>query len=93
MRIPEAVVRSKQTTLAGPKERRLDGRLRDEGGPFSRWHLHFRDVIAARPENVPVPGWHRAIFAERLAEYERDPNEGVSWEELRAELQAEAKKR
>ena len=39
------------------------------------------DVIAARPENVPVPGWHKAILAERLAEYERDPNEGVSWEE------------
>jgi len=51
------------------------------------------DVIAARPEKVPVPGWHKAILAERLAEYERDPNEGVSWEELRAELQDEAKKR
>jgi putative addiction module component (TIGR02574 family) len=50
------------------------------------------DVIAARPEAVPVPEWHREILAERLAEYERDPDEGRSWEEFRAELQAEAKK-
>jgi putative addiction module component (TIGR02574 family) len=51
------------------------------------------DVIAAHPEQVPVPEWHREILDERLAEYERNPNEGVPWEEFRAELQAEAKKR
>jgi putative addiction module component (TIGR02574 family) len=51
------------------------------------------DVIAAHPENVPVPGWHREILDARLAEYGRDPDEGASWEEFRAELQAEAKKR
>ena len=51
------------------------------------------DVIAAHPEEVPVPGWHREILDERLAEYEVHPDEGVSWEEFRAELQTEAKKR
>ena len=51
------------------------------------------DVIAAHPRDVPVPDWHRKILDERLAEYERDPNEGVPWEEFRAKLQAEAKKR
>ena len=51
------------------------------------------DVIAAHPGEVPVPGWHREILDERLAEYEAHPDEGVSWEEFRAELRAEAKKR
>ena len=51
------------------------------------------DVIAAHPEDVPVPGWHREILDERLAEYAAHPDEGVPWEEFRAELQAEVKKR
>ena len=51
------------------------------------------DVIAAHPEEMPVPGWHREILDERLAEYAAHPDEGVPWEEFRAELQAEAKKR
>ena len=51
------------------------------------------DVVAAHPEEVPVPQWHGEILDERLAEYEVHPDEGVSWEEFRAELQTEAKKR
>ncbi len=51
------------------------------------------DVIVAHPAEVPVPGWHREILDERLADYEVHPDEGVPWEEFRAELQAEAKKR
>ncbi len=43
-------------------------------------------------EAVPVPGWHTEILNERLADYEAHPDEGVTWEEFRAELQAEAKK-
>jgi Putative addiction module component len=42
---------------------------------------------------LPNMPWHRKILDERLAEYEAHPDEGVSWEEFRAELQAEAKKR
>jgi putative addiction module component (TIGR02574 family) len=34
------------------------------------------DRIAAREEQVPVPGWHRALLDERLAECDqrRDPS-------------------
>ena len=40
------------------------------------------DHIAAEPEKVPVPDWHRQILAERLANYEASPNEGKTWEQL-----------
>lgn len=26
------------------------------------------DLIVSRPDDLPVPEWHRAVFAERLAE-------------------------
>jgi putative addiction module component (TIGR02574 family) len=51
------------------------------------------EVIAVQPDRVPVPEWHREILDERLAEFERDPAEGVTWEEFRAELDAEARQR
>jgi putative addiction module component (TIGR02574 family) len=51
------------------------------------------DVIAARPDKVPVPTWHTEILDARMAEFEKDPNEGVTWEEFRAELDAESKRR
>ncbi len=51
------------------------------------------DVIAVQPDKVPVPEWHREILDERLAEFERDPGEGMSWEDFRATLNAEAKRR
>ena len=36
------------------------------------------DRIAARPEQVPVPDWHREILAERLATLHQNPDEGKS---------------
>ena len=44
------------------------------------------DHIAARPEEVPVPAWHREILAERLEAYEKDPQAGITWEEFRRQL-------
>lgn len=38
------------------------------------------------PEEVPVPDWHKRILRERLAEHERDPDEGISLEDLRRDL-------
>jgi putative addiction module component (TIGR02574 family) len=36
--------------------------------------------IAATPETVPVPDWHREILDERLKDLEADPDAGDSWE-------------
>ena len=44
------------------------------------------DRIAAHPETVPVPDWHRQVIAERVAAYENNPTEGKPWEEVRDEL-------
>ncbi len=34
------------------------------------------DHIAARPEDVPVPVWHREILAERLATHNGNEDQG-----------------
>lgn len=44
------------------------------------------DHIAARPDKVPVPDWHRQILAERLANYDASPAEGKTWEQVEEEL-------
>ena len=44
------------------------------------------DRIAAKPDAIPVPGWHRQVLNERLAAYEASPHEGRQWEEVREEL-------
>ncbi len=44
------------------------------------------DRIAATPEQVPVPEWHRRIIRERLASYRTNPDAGRSWADARAEI-------
>lgn len=44
------------------------------------------DHIAARPEDVPVPDWHREILAERLAAHRADDGKGREWDEFEKEL-------
>jgi putative addiction module component (TIGR02574 family) len=47
------------------------------------------DHIAARPEQVPIPEWHREILDERLKRYQADLNNGRSWEEFEQEIISE----
>lgn len=44
------------------------------------------DRIAATPEQVPVPDWHRRIIRERLASYRTNPDAGRSWANVRNEI-------
>ena len=44
------------------------------------------DHIAARPEQVPVPDWHREVIAQRLAAYRANPEEGKTWQEVEKDL-------
>jgi len=44
------------------------------------------DRIAAAPERVGVPDWHRQVLRERLAEYRSDPRAGRPWSQVRDEL-------
>jgi putative addiction module component (TIGR02574 family) len=45
------------------------------------------DRIAARPEDVPIPDWHREVLEERLQAYRANPTEGRPWDEVREEIQ------
>jgi putative addiction module component (TIGR02574 family) len=51
------------------------------------------DHITAKPEDVPVPDWHREIIAERLASYRANEVQGQEWEEVERDLTAELSKR
>lgn len=37
-------------------------------------------------EALPVPDWHRRAVSERLAAYERDPDAGRPWDEVKADI-------
>jgi putative addiction module component (TIGR02574 family) len=42
--------------------------------------------IAATPEQVAVPDWHRQVLDERLQDHEQNPNAGDSWDVVRERL-------
>lgn len=41
------------------------------------------DRIAAKPDEVPVPEWHKQVLDERLESYRSNPDQGKSWDEVR----------
>lgn len=49
--------------------------------------------IAAAPDRVPVPSWHLKLIDERRDDLEANPDDAVSWDEVRAELQAKLQRR
>jgi putative addiction module component (TIGR02574 family) len=51
------------------------------------------DHIAARPEDVPVPNWHREVLSERLAAHRTNHDEDKDWEEFETELISELSER
>ena len=44
------------------------------------------DRIAAKPDQVPIPDWHRQVIRQRMADPEASPSEGGPWEEVREEI-------
>jgi Putative addiction module component len=42
--------------------------------------------IAATPESIPVPDWHREILDERLKDLEPDLGAGDSWDVVQERL-------
>jgi putative addiction module component (TIGR02574 family) len=43
--------------------------------------------IAASPDTIPVPNWHREVLDERLKDLEANPDAGESWEVVQDRLQ------
>jgi putative addiction module component (TIGR02574 family) len=44
------------------------------------------DRIAAAPDTVPVPDWHREIIDERVKDFEAAPTAGESWDVVQERL-------
>lgn len=42
--------------------------------------------VAADPDEVPVPKWHREVLEQRLKAYRANPDEGQEWPEVRERL-------
>ena len=51
------------------------------------------DRIAATPEQVPVPEWHREILDERLKDDEANPDAGATWDVVRERLRDNLRRR
>lgn len=51
------------------------------------------DHIAAKPDRVPVPDWHRQVINERLAAYEAGSEPGRPWEDVRDGIRSKLVKR
>lgn len=49
------------------------------------------DHIAAHPERVPVPDWHREELDRRLDDLEKNPNDNVSWEDLKGRMGSDSR--
>ena len=47
------------------------------------------DHIAAKPEDVPIPDWHREIISERLVAHRDGKDQGKEWQEIEREITAE----
>lgn len=44
------------------------------------------DQIAASPDTIPVPQWHRDILDERMKDYDADPTSGDTWDVVQERL-------
>jgi putative addiction module component (TIGR02574 family) len=51
------------------------------------------DKIASDPEAIAIPEHHRNVLDERLDEFDRNPNLGRPWPEVREQLLAVLRKR
>ena len=46
------------------------------------------DRIAAKPDQVAVPGWHKQVLHQRLAAHEANPEVARPWNEVRDEIRS-----
>ena len=43
--------------------------------------------ITVADKTNDIPDWHKTLLEERLAEYERNPSNVISWDELKAKIE------
>ena len=51
------------------------------------------DRIVAKPDQVPIPDWHRQVIRQRMTDQEASPSEGQPWEKARDEIRKKLERR
>jgi putative addiction module component (TIGR02574 family) len=51
------------------------------------------DSLAADPDSVPVPDWHREELDRRLARHHADPSQVLDWKDVKHRFTAPTRKR
>ena len=51
------------------------------------------DRIVAKPDQVPIPDWHRQVIRQRMTDQEASPSEGQPWEEVQNEIRKKLERR
>lgn len=44
-------------------------------------------MILADKQEYEIPDWHKKIVEERLEDYERNPQNVISWDEVKAQIE------
>lgn len=44
-------------------------------------------VVLADQESYEIPEWHKTVLKERLEDYEKNPNNVISWEDLKTKIE------
>ena len=73
--LPEAATELLKTNLSVEQRLELIGEL---------W-----DSIPDSPDELPVPGWHRAELKRRLAIADAEPDAAIPWAEVKKRLREE----
>ena len=65
-------------------KKELDEYIDEAGGRIL--NLIYGMILADR-QSYEIPDWHKEIIQERLEEYEKNPQEVISWEDLKAKIE------
>ncbi len=44
-------------------------------------------LVLADKQGYSIPDWHQKVVEERLADYERNPENVISWEDLKSKIE------
>jgi putative addiction module component (TIGR02574 family) len=49
------------------------------------------ESMSDRPDQIPLPDWHKSIIEDRLAAYEKDPSAVMTWEQIESGIRSRDK--
>jgi len=64
-----------------------------EVGAIRRGERRPSRTFDFKPDQVPVPDWHRQVIRQRLADHVASPLEGRPWEKVRDKIRNQLERR